>query len=471
MKLHLYLLVILISFFSCNKDNGQEDYAYFGGEIINPTSDFVVLSKANAVIDTIQLDQNNRFIYKITHLEPGMYTFSHGSEIQTVLLEPHDSIMFRLNTLDFDESLVYTGEGAKKNNYLINEFLQNEIDEKQVFKLCQLDPIAFEKQIEAIRYRKSERLRNFKKKYSTSALFGKIAQSNIDYSYYASKEIYPFVNYSFNKRHVLNSLPKDFYSYRTTINYNNVSFNEYLNYSSFLRSNINNLALKKHFEHSKDKRFNSTSLCYNLDKLNIVDSLVSNPSIKNNLLYFFTISYLTKNKNIPDDAAILQSFLSKSTNTKDKEVLTNLVQSLNNLRPGALFPDIKVVNAENAVLNIYSLISRPTAIYFWSHNFYDHFKESHRKVSELKHKYPEIDFIAINIDDNNFDTWINTLNSNHIPLKNEFKFKNPEESMHTLAVYPMTKVMIIDKDNTIVNSNTNMFANNFEEQLLGLINR
>lgn len=471
MKLYFYLIVILLSFFSCNKDNGQDDYAFLGGEIINPNSNFVVLSKADMVIDTIPLDQNNRFVYKIMNLDPGMYTFSHGSEIQTVLLEPHDSIMFRLNTLDFDESLVYTGEGAKKNNYLINEFLQNEIDEKQVFKLCQLDPTAFEKQIETIRNSKSERLKHFKNKYHTSALFDKIAQSNIDYSYYTSKEIYPFVNYSFNKRNVLNSLPKDFYNYRTNIEYNNVSFNEYLNYSSFLRSNFNNLALEKHFEHSKDKRFNSTSLCYNIDKLNIVDSLVSNPSIKNNLLYYFTISFLTKNKNIENDGPILQSFLSKSTDTKDKEILTNLVQSLNNLRPGAQFPNIKVVNSENAEFGINSLVSRPTAIYFWSHNFYDHFKESHRKVYELKNKYPEIDFIAINIDDNNYKTWINTLNRNRFPLQNEYKFKNPEESMHTLAIYPMTKVMIVDKDNTIVNSNTNMFANNFEEQLLGLINR
>ena len=38
--------------------------------------------------------------------------------------------MFRLNTLDFDESLVFTGEGAKKNNYLINLFLEHEKEEK-----------------------------------------------------------------------------------------------------------------------------------------------------------------------------------------------------------------------------------------------------------------------------------------------------------------------------------------------------
>lgn len=471
MKLYIYLIIIALSLFACKKDNGKGDYAFLGGEIINPNNNFVVLEKADCVIDTIVLDKNNRFVYKVENLEPGMYTFKNGSEIQTVLLEPNDSIMFRLNTYDFDESLVYTGEGAKKNNYLINEFLQNEIDEKEIFKLCQLDPDAYDKKIKSIKDIKTERLVNFKKKYTTSALFNKIAQANIDYSYYSSKEIYPFVNYNYDKRSVINSLPKDFYNYRKNIEYNNPSFNEYLNYVSFLRSNFNNLALEKHFKHSKDTRFNSTSLCYNLDKLDIIDSLVVNPTIKNNLLYYFTISFLTKNKEIDNDDAILKSFLNKNTNPENKEVVTNLVHSLNNLKPGGLFPDFKVVNFENTELDINSLISRPTAIYFWSHNFYDHFKESHHKVLELKNKYPEIDFIAINIDDTNLNTWSNTLKINKFPLVNEYQFKNPDESMRLLAIYPITKVIIIDKDNTIVNSNTNMFASNFEEQLLGLINR
>ena len=50
-------------------------------------------------------------------------------------------------------------------------------------------------------------------------------------------------------------------------------------------------------------------------------------------------------------------------------------------------------------------------------------------------------------------------------------YYDPEESMHTLAVYPMTKVIIIDKNNIIVNSNSNMFSSNFEEQLLGLVSK
>ena len=118
-------IIVTLMLFSCKKDNKEvaANYAYFGGEIINPYNNYIVLSKGDVVIDTIQLNAKNRFLYKIENLDPGLYTYHHGGEIQMVLLEPQDSLLLRLNTLEFDESLVYSGFGDKKNNYLIEEFL------------------------------------------------------------------------------------------------------------------------------------------------------------------------------------------------------------------------------------------------------------------------------------------------------------------------------------------------------------
>ncbi len=465
-------IIIGVLLFACQNDIKEAgEHAYLGGEIINPNDDFITLLKSNKVLDTIKLDNNNRFLYKINDLESGFYTFSHGSEIQMVLLEPNDSIMLRLNTFDFDESIAYSGPGAQKNNYFINEFLQNEIIEKEIFKLCQLDPAAFEIQIDEIKEKKNKALRDFINKNKTSALFKEIAEANINYNYYSSKEIYPIINYGYNNKTVIKDLPKEFYSYRKDVDYNKEGYLEYLSYNSFLRSNFNNLSLEKHLDHSRENHFSITSTCYNIDKLNLIDSLVSNQTIKNDLLFYFTMSFLTKNKDVENNETIKKSFLSKSTDNKNNEIISNLTIALNNLKPGEKFPNINLVNSQNSDLTFNSLIKRPTAVYFWSHKFFEHFKDSHNKVNELKIKYPEIDFIAVNIDKQNIKTFEKTLKSNRFSDKNEFQFKNPEESMHTLAIYPMTKVIIIDKDHIIVNSNANMFSSNFEEQLLGLISR
>lgn len=473
MKLYYYTLLIAIVLIGCKKDNTQSngDYAFIGGEIINANNNFVVISKSNSTIDTIKLDGNNRFIYKINNLQAGLYTFKHGGEFQMVLLEPKDSIMFRLNTLEFDESLVYTGEGAKKNNYLIDEFLRNEIEEKKIFKYCQLSAEAYQKEVDSLKRIKLKKLKKFKNKYDTSELFNKIAQANIEYNYYFNKEIYPFVHYGHNKNDILDSLPKDFYSYRKNINYNDTFLKDYFIYNTFLRWNFSNIALAEHYKHSKDNHFKSSDVCYNLDRLALIDSLVTDNQIKEDLLHHYTISFLNKSKNEKNNNSILKYYTSVSSNSKGKEMITRYANALNNLKIGSSFPEIKLIDTNNSETSVNAIINSPTVICFWSQTYYDHFKESQHKIYELSTKYPEVKFVVINVDNYGLNSALNALKRNSFSLKNQYQFKNPEASRENLAIYPMTKAFLVDKNHKIVNSKTNIFARNFEEQLLGLINR
>lgn len=469
MKIYFYIVCIAFTLISCGTDSCN--YAIFGGEIINKNTDFVVLYDADKIVDSIKLDGNNRFSYKIEKLKPGFYTFRHGGEIQMVLLEPGDSLMFRLNTFDFDESLVYTGIGAKKNNYLINDFLQNEKEEKEVFKLCQLPAKDFEKKIDSIRLIKIAKLKVYQEKHNTSQLFNKIVEANINYDYYSSKEVYPFVHYGRNKKKIIDALPSDFYAYRETINYNDDFFKDYFNYTSFLKYSFNNIGLDTHLNHAKSPYQIRTNCCYNLDKMVAVDSLVKNNEIKNELLYHYAMTFLSKNKKVKDNDKVIKYFLSKSTNKKHNNLIVAYNESINNLKVGELFPDIHVRNLKNDLLNMNNIINKPTAVYFWSHLFKNHFNDSHKRVEQLKEKYPEVEFISINIDDYSKDRWVSTLHSKKNVLKNEYILEKPEVSKQKLAVYPLTKVFLISKQNKIVNGHANMFSNNFEEELLGLINQ
>ena len=473
MKLSLLSLLLTLTLFSCKNDEPKADlnYAYLGGEIINPNNNYVVISKAEVVLDTVLLDSRNRFLYKIENLKEGFYTFHHGGEIQMVLLEPTDSIIFRLNTLEFDESLVFTGEGDKKNNYLINEYLENEIQEKKIFKFCQLNPDIYEKRVDSIKALKLKHLNDFKAKHQTSTLFNNIALANINYNYYSSKEVYPFVHYGNNKGDILKSIPAKFYSYRKEINYNDDTFKDYHYYSLFLRHSINNLALINHTEHSDTELFNRTDLCFNLDRLKLIDSLVKNNTIKDNLLSHFTMNYLSRSTDVSNNTKILNIYLSKAKDEKAKATITRFAESLNKLNDNAQFPEIKLVDYTGKTTGINTLIKAPTVICFWSQTFYQHFKESHYKIEELKLKYPSVTFISINVDDYGIENSKKTMLENKFKLTNEFMFNNPSESIKTLAIEPITKTILVDKNQKIVNSNTNIFSHGFEQQLLGLINR
>ncbi|WP_445731425.1 TlpA family protein disulfide reductase [Mariniflexile sp.] len=473
MRLTYLSILLILTLFNCKNDgnDAENNNAYFGGEIMNPNNDFVVLLKSEKVIDTIKLDNRNRFLYKVNDLEAGLYTFYHGGEVQMVLLEPKDSLLLRLNTLEFDESLVFTGKGAKKNNYLINEFLENEIQENKIYKFCQLKPQAYLRRIDSLKDMKLDKLKGFKIKNTTSPLFDKIAQANIDYSYYSSKEVYPFVHHGGNKEEILKSLPSNFYDYRKTINYNDDFFKNYYHYNSFLKYSINNLALGGHLMHSDDDKFKRGSLCYTLDRLKLVDSLVSNKVVKNELLKNFTSNYISKSSNSENNDALLNAYLKISTDEKDKAMMKRFASSLNNLKEGSSFPSIKLVDYKNSEFEIKSLINAPTVISFWSHAYYDHFKESHYKLNELKNKYPEVRFIVINIDGYGQEIPKSALKANNFMFKDEYQFKNPKESIEALAIQPMTKTLVVDKHQKIVYNNTNIFSVNFEEQLLGAINR
>ena len=474
MKLYISIIIIIITFLGCKKDNQEVDtnYAYLGGEIINPNANFIVLSKDEVVIDTVKLDGRNRFLYKIDNLNEGIYTFRHGGEYQIILLEQKDSVLLRLNTLDFDESLVFTGEGDKKNNYLINDFLENEKEEKYIIKLCQLKPVNYQKHIDSIKNKKVADFKSFKSKYETSPLFDKIAKANIDYSYYSSKEVYPFVHYGKNKTEILKSLPNDFYNYRKNINYNDTFFSNYHNYNIFLRNSFNNLSLKAHDAHSDNKIFNRNNLCYNLDRLELIDSIITNTGIKEDLLYHYTINYLTKSEDENGNNSILKSYLNKSKNEKAKNKISSLTKSINKLKKGSVLPEISVLDYNNNSTEIHSVLNNhSTVITFWSLGYYDHFKDSHKKIKELQIKYPEIKFVAINIDDYGIEKSKKLLLNHGYNINNEYLFKNPKKASKDLAIYPMTKSIVVDKNNKIVTSNTNIFSVHFEEELLGLLNK
>ena len=445
-----------------------QHYAIIGGEIINKNTDYIVLSNSKTIIDTIKLDDNNRFLYKLDHVEPGVFTFKHGGEVQMVLLEPGDSLMFRLNTFDFDESLVYTGIGAKKNNYLINDFLEGEIEKKDIYKFCSLAPKAFEEKLDSIRNSKLEKLSYFNQKYNPSKLFYTIALSNIDYTHYNSKEIYPFLHDKNDSGAFINSLPNDFYAYRANINYNDSTLEDYFNYKTFLRHNINNIALGNHAKHSDESAYIWTNFCFNSDRLHAIDSLVQNSNIKNELLYHYTMGFLSKNKNMGDNDKVVSYFLEKSTDTVKQVLISTYNSALKNLMPGKPFPNLNVYKTNKKLVSINSILHKPSVIHFWSHLQKQYTEESQKKIAELSLKYPELDFLSINIDDYSINRWINTVHKIQLDTATTFMFEKPKVSIETLALYPLNKVFMLNADGTIANAHTNLFNTNIEGELQAL---
>ncbi|MUU76897.1 TlpA family protein disulfide reductase [Winogradskyella endarachnes] len=467
-------LTLLSVTFGCQfKGNNTNEYAYIGGEIINPKNKSIVLFNTKGkIVDSITLDDNNRFIHKIDNLQPGLHSITHGGEYQMILLEPDDSIMIRLNTYDFDESLVFTGKGAKKNNYLLKTYLSSEKEAKKLVEYSKMEPEDFHEFVENRRLKQLEDFHEFLLKNKESEFFKSIVEANINYNTYADKEIYPFAYFGNNKMIHIKDLPETFFNHRKNIDYNANHLSHFFAYNRFLFSNIDNLAIKDYYENNPyHSKFNRHAMCYNKNKLDLIDSIISDTAIKNNLLKYKAREYISNNHTEDEANELLNHYLAKSTNEDDKSYMKELVSSLKLLRQGNPLPNIELVNYNDTHHFIDSIITKPTIIYFWSSNSKSQYRNSHYMVEKLKSKYPEMDFISINVNDNDDKFWKNIINNYNFPTINEFKFKNSKTARKTLAVNYLNKSIIVDEDGIILHPNVNIFRSDFDETLKTLLQK
>lgn len=467
-------LTLLSVTFGCQfKGNNTNEHAYIGGEIINPKNKSIVLFNTKGkIVDSITLDDNNRFIHRIDNLQPGLHSITHGGEYQMILLEPDDSIMVRLNTYDFDESLVFTGNGAKKNNYLLKTYLSNEKEAKKLVKYSKMEPEDFHEFVENRRLKQLEDFHEFLLKNDESEFFKSIVEANINYNTYADKEIYPFAYFGNNKMIHIKDLPETFFNHRKNIDYNANHLSHFFAYNRFLFSNIDNLAIKDYYENNPyHSKFNRHAMCYNKNKLDLIDSIISDTAIKNNLLKYKAREYISNNHTEDEANELLSHYLAKSTNEDDKAYMKELVSSLKLLRQGNPLPNIELVNYNDTHHYIDSIITKPTIIYFWSSNSKSQYRNSHYMVEKLKANYPQMDFISINVNDNDDKFWKNIINNYNFPTLNEFKFKNSKKARKTLAVNYLNKSIIVDEHGIILHPNVNIFSSEFDETLKDLLQK
>ena len=225
--LRLILLVTITTFISCGS-NSKNTTTYFGGKIINPKSNYVVLFSMEKVIDTMYLGKDNKFLGKLNNAHEGLYYFTHGNENQYIYLEPKDSLMLRLNTWDFDESIVYAGKGAERNNILIDCFLEKEKDNKLFYKLNQLTPNAFLKKANSLLALKEKTYKEYTKNHTNETQgFNNVLKVALTYPIYARIERYPIANIKYNDKKEFNLVDKSFYKYRKSIRIDNDSLMYY----------------------------------------------------------------------------------------------------------------------------------------------------------------------------------------------------------------------------------------------------
>ena len=453
-------VAILYTLTSCEKGFKDDNFvAYFGGEILNPQEKYVLFLKDNEVIDTIYLDKNNRFMHKFDSLAPGLYTFKHDPEYQYVYFDKNDSLMVRVNTFDFDNSVVFCGRGDEKNNFLIELYLKNDADRSLMYDNFDKDVKRFIKNIDSsFAIRKAFYLKR-KAEIGWDENFDIVAKASLNFHHITKKEIYPYAHQFRTGENIRTKLPSNYYEHRKDVDFENALLTNYSPFIKYVTVMLNNVSLQKdHLD------LNENSLENNIEKLNITDTLIKNQKVKNVVLNNVATMYLLEDQNMYNNQKFIERYLQLTTDSKNKKEITEIFNSVQNLKVGNRLPKIDLIDAEKQPVDINNIITKPTLLFFWTSHAESHFVASHRKIADLQIKYPNYEFIAINVNDTNVN-WENGLKKYNFEGIKELHAVDFEAIRKKWVITKIHRIIILNADGTIKNGFANLFDVNFEFNL------
>jgi len=457
---YFFFLLLAISLVSC-KDGfiGENHVAYFGGEIENPKNNFVVFMKNDKVVDTFYLDKNNRFFHKFDSLTPGLYSFKHDPEYQYVFFDKNDSLMIRLNSNDFDNTLMFCGRGDEKNNFMMELYLKDLKLKNELFNVYEKPEKIFSKYIDSSN-QNIKNLYNKRKSFiNWSEEFDEVAKANILLNYAYKKEVFPIVHEFKTGENIKTKLPKSYYNYRKKIDVNKSNLLYYSPFINYMTSMLNNIVLTK----SKGD-LDDMSLENNIKKLEIVDTLIKNKHVKNLVVNNIANMYLLSDQCSINNGKFFTLYSKMVSDENMKVKVMKTASNIQKLRNNNILPEVSLLNTNNKKVLINELITKKTIIYFWtkqsdSHSFY-----SHKKVDELKEKYPDIQFIAININ-NTQEDWLKEIKEKKYSNSIELRAIDFEELKNKWVINKVYRTLIIDKNGMINNAFVSLFDANFESYL------
>lgn len=448
-------------FCSCEGFKGDNYTAYFGGEVINPTSPYVLFCRNSEVIDSVALDKNNRFFIKFDSLTPGMYSFKNLPEYQYVYFDKNDSIMVRVNARDFDNSVVFCGRGDQKNNFLMNLYLKNEDDRSKIFEIFDYDVDQFLSSIDSSYASREEFYRSKKEDLKWSDDFDRYAKAALDLHHFSKKEIYPQVHQIRTGNDVVEKLPKGYYDFRKSIDFNDDDLINFSPFVAYLTHMLNNMAAINYHNHFTEV---DLALKTNINKLHIADTLIKNEKVKNTILNNIAFTYLLEDQNMVNNQKFLASYRELSTDKSKKNEILKIGRAIQQLTSGNPLPEVILVDANDKKISSSSLTTQKTVLFFWTENLVSHLQAAHKKVHDLKVKHPDYQFVAVCLDKDQ-QKWTKLLEKYKTDGIVELRCKDFEDLKNKWAITKVHRTIILGGDGKIKNAFTNIFDVDFENEL------
>ena len=425
--MRILIVLFIFLFISCENDNKT---IFFGGKILNKSADKIILNKDDDIINESSIDENGFFQMKLDSINSGLYNFFLQPEFQYIILEKNDSIYIRLNSLDFDESLVFMGNGASKNNFLMDVFLNFEKNEDMLNTSFNESFENYIKELDSVLSVQENKFIEFKSKVKISEFAEKMINNAILYPY--MEKLQSFILRRNINEELWDNIRNDF-----KINFNDNDLTFFKPYIDFIYLYTFNITRIKNKEIDK--------IDFQIERLNTINELISNNEIKSKLFRFLAFEVLLKNKSIYEKSKFIDEFLKISDFKNINNEVDELYKNQKKLTPGNDFPLVYFANQNGSILDITMEEKSKKVLFFWSYDQNSHLNAIHQKILKLKNTYFNYKFYSININDSQ-SKWLDNIISNDVI---NIRSVNFDEMSKKLIIDNLNKIFFLNEKSKI----------------------
>lgn len=383
----LIFSIAVIALVSCGKKK-TVNYALFKGNIKNPNSkELSILNEKNELVKTIKVLDDGSFADTIFNAN-GYHSFRDGKESSSFYLKDGYDLSLQMDAKEFDESIVYSGEGNDINNFLAQKYLIRE-RAGSMEELYSLNEATYIAKMEGVNKELEKALENL------DSDFAKEEKVNLNYEYLSHLTNYQPAHRYFSKNNefkVSDAFPLNLDKLDLS---NEEHFKKYNSYKSIVRY---------HFSKTARKNAKNKNISYEDAAIEFISSHKSE-LIKNNLIEEIAFQITSSN---PKSELLYNAIMKISNDEALKERLTKQFEAIQKLAAGKTSPTF--VNYENnagGTTSLADLKGKYVYIDLWA-TWCKPCKAEIPFLKKVEKKYSDknIEFVSISIDTKaDHDTW------------------------------------------------------------------
>ena len=215
--------------------------------------------------------------------------------------------------------------------------------------------------------------------------------------------------------------------------------------------------------------------CYDLtdtgkvkSRIQMLGDLIHIPSLRNYFLSTLGATGIVMAKSREDILSIIDKL---KENGYSKEGIKDMKQ-LGSIQlaylPGTTLKNVPIIDTKGDSIPFNEIIRKPTIIFLWSIYKSEH-KQDHELIQELRLKYPEINFVGINMDEGETAAW--RIAVQKYGYNKDFEYQiGPTRINKRFFQYYLNKLLFLDASGKVIIGDAFINSPEFESRILEFLN-